>query len=73
MWTLVGAGIKSLTSSARPMASLIPSKVKLIKDQVQAFEPKSNSLKTSDGTVVSTWKDDHLQFIADNLNFSDHV
>ncbi len=38
-WTLVGAGVFSAESTARPLASLIPRGAQWIRAEVSAFEP----------------------------------
>lgn len=52
IWTLVGAGAKSVTSSARPTASVMPSGVKWVKSKVQEINPDKNTVLTDDGTEV---------------------
>lgn len=53
LWTLVGAGVTSLESTARPMASVIPSGVKWIKEYVDTFSPEENKLKLRSGKEIS--------------------
>jgi sulfide:quinone oxidoreductase len=43
-WTMVGAGVFAATTTARTMASLIPSGVHWIKAAVAAFEPENNAV-----------------------------
>jgi sulfide:quinone oxidoreductase len=43
-WTLVGAGVFDVASTARTMASLIPRGVHWIKSAVAAFEPERNAV-----------------------------
>lgn len=57
IWTLVGAGDSSKEGSARPMASVIPSKAKWIKDKVTAFDPDNNKVSLEEGGELSY---DHL-------------
>ncbi|KPA90460.1 NAD(FAD)-dependent dehydrogenase [Pseudomonas asplenii] len=47
-WTLVGAGVFSPESTARPLASLIPRGVQWIKAAVSAFEPDANCVVLAD-------------------------
>ncbi|BBP75868.1 MULTISPECIES: NAD(P)/FAD-dependent oxidoreductase [Pseudomonas] len=47
-WTLVGAGVFSPESTARPLASLIPRGVHWIKAAVSTFEPQSDTLVLAD-------------------------
>ncbi|WP_116867497.1 NAD(P)/FAD-dependent oxidoreductase [Pseudomonas syringae] len=51
-WTMVGAGIFTPQSTARSMASLIPTGVQLIKAAVATFEPQHNTLTLADGRVL---------------------
>lgn len=50
----MGAGAKSVTSSARPTASVMPSGVKWVKSKVQEINPDKNTVLTDDGTEVSS-------------------
>lgn len=52
IWTLVGAGAKTVASSARPTASVMPSGVKWVKSKVQEMHPDKNSVLVDDGTEV---------------------
>lgn len=52
IWTLVGAGAKTVASSGRSTASVIPSGVKWVKSKVQEINPDSNTVRTEDGTEV---------------------
>lgn len=52
MWTLVGAGIKTLEQSRKPMKSLIPPQAKWIQNPVAEFHPDQNYIVTKDGTKV---------------------
>ncbi|CAG2112854.1 unnamed protein product, partial [Medioppia subpectinata] len=54
MWTLVGAGIKTLDESGRPMAKVMPKGVKWIKDRAMAIEPDQNRVRLSgaNGTIT---------------------
>lgn len=53
IWTLVGAGAKTVTSSGRPTASIMPSGVKWVKSKVQEINPDTNTVCTDDGTEIS--------------------
>ncbi|XP_034060863.1 sulfide:quinone oxidoreductase, mitochondrial isoform X1 [Gymnodraco acuticeps] len=53
IWTLVGAGAKTLTSSGRSTASVMPSGVKWVKSKVQEINPDKNTVLTDDGTEIS--------------------
>ena len=48
MWTLVGAGAKTLAASCKPMASLIPPQAKWAQTSVVEFHPDRNFIVTSD-------------------------
>lgn len=52
IWTLVGAGAKTVASSGRPTASVIPSGVTWVKSKVQEINPDKNTVRTDDGTEV---------------------
>ncbi len=52
IWTLVGAGAKSVASSGRSTASVMPSGVKWVKSAVQEINPDTNTVRTDDGTEV---------------------
>ncbi len=45
-WTLVGAGTFDYKKTARPMASVMPKRVKWIKDFATALKPENNSVST---------------------------
>uniref|UniRef100_A0A8D0CIA4 Sulfide:quinone oxidoreductase, mitochondrial n=1 Tax=Scleropages formosus TaxID=113540 RepID=A0A8D0CIA4_SCLFO len=53
LWTLVGAGAKSVKGSGRPTASVVPSGVKWIKSHVQEINPDKNTVRTGDGKEIS--------------------
>ncbi|KAM3870294.1 sulfide:quinone oxidoreductase, mitochondrial [Diretmus argenteus] len=53
LWTLVGAGAKSLASSGRPTASVVPSGVKWVKSGVQEINPDTNTVRTENGLEIS--------------------
>lgn len=52
IWTLVGAGAKSVASSGRPTASVIPSGVNWVKSKVAEFDPENNNVRTDSGKKV---------------------
>ena len=52
MWTLVGAGAKTLADSCRQMASLIPPQAAWIKDAVSEFHPEENYIVTTEGKKI---------------------
>nr|GAT58720.1 predicted protein [Mycena chlorophos] len=52
-WTLVGAGLKQKSETARALASLIPKHITHISDKVKTFEPASSSVTTLDGRNIS--------------------
>ncbi|CAL8261484.1 unnamed protein product [Merluccius merluccius] len=53
IWTLVGAGAKTVASSGRPTASVVPSGVKWVKSKVQEINPDSNTIITDNGKEIS--------------------
>lgn len=53
MWTLVGAGAKTLAESCKPMASLIPPQAKWDQTSVVEFHPDRNFIVTSDGKRIN--------------------
>ena len=50
--TLVGAGLKQKEETRRPLASLIPSHLAHIPENVKTFEPKTNSVTTTSGRKI---------------------
>ncbi|KAJ3479192.1 hypothetical protein NLI96_g9234 [Meripilus lineatus] len=52
-WTLVGAGLKEKASTRRPLASLIPSHLALIAENVTSFSPTTSSVTTTSGRTIS--------------------
>ncbi|MNJ34436.1 Sulfide dehydrogenase [flavocytochrome c] flavoprotein chain precursor [compost metagenome] len=52
-WTMVGAGIFNAPSTARSMASTIPSGVRWIKASVESFDPQAQALTLDDGRLLS--------------------
>lgn len=53
MFTMIGGGMKKLEQSYRPMCEVIPKNAKWMKEKALKFEPKSNSVITSSGNVIS--------------------
>ncbi len=49
LWTLVGAGVRSIDQSAKPMSKVIPPGVRWIKDSVASFVPDQNFLNCQSG------------------------
>ena len=49
----MGAGVKSLSDSCRPMASLIPPQAKWLQTSVAEFRPDQNEVVTSDGRSLN--------------------
>lgn len=60
IWTLVGAGAKTVASSGRSTASVMPSGVKWVKSKVQEINPDTNTVCTDDGTEVRLLLSDHV-------------
>ncbi|XP_067654101.1 sulfide:quinone oxidoreductase, mitochondrial-like [Haliotis asinina] len=52
MWTLVGAGLKTLQASGRPMQSVLPSSCDWIKDRAVKFDPDSCMVTTASGEQI---------------------
>ncbi|XP_003382833.1 PREDICTED: sulfide:quinone oxidoreductase, mitochondrial-like [Amphimedon queenslandica] len=52
MWTMVGAGIKTLEQSRRPMADVMPQNAAWYKTAVTEFEPSKSAVHTQDGTTI---------------------
>ena len=52
MWTLVGGGLKPLSQSGRPMASVLPKEAEWLKSKAVTFDPDKNTVTTEDGTKV---------------------
>ncbi|CAG2100578.1 unnamed protein product, partial [Medioppia subpectinata] len=69
MWTLVGAGIKTLDQSGRPMAKVMPKGVKWIKDRAMAIEPDQNRVRLSGANGTITY--DYL-LVAVGINIDWH-
>ncbi|XP_059392439.1 sulfide:quinone oxidoreductase, mitochondrial-like isoform X3 [Carassius carassius] len=53
IWTLVGAGAKSVASSGRSTASVIPSGVTWVKSKVAVCDPRNNVVHTDSGKKIS--------------------
>ncbi|KAM4618496.1 sulfide:quinone oxidoreductase, mitochondrial [Polymixia lowei] len=53
IWTLVGAGAKTVASSGRPTTSVVPSGVKWVKSRVQEINPGTNTVRTDNGMEIS--------------------
>jgi sulfide:quinone oxidoreductase len=49
LFTLVGGGAAKLADTRRPTAALIPEGVRWIKQRVEAIDPASNTVETSEG------------------------
>lgn len=49
LWTMVGAGVVSRESTARPQADYVPDGTTWLKTRVTRFEPEQNALVTDDG------------------------
>ncbi|XP_048251074.1 sulfide:quinone oxidoreductase, mitochondrial-like isoform X1 [Haliotis rufescens] len=52
MWTLVGAGIKTLQASGRPMQSVLPRGCDWIKDRAVSFDPDRCTVTTGSGEQI---------------------
>ncbi|CAK8683287.1 unnamed protein product [Clavelina lepadiformis] len=53
IWTLVGAGCKTLSESGKPTKDVIPPNAKWIKDKVEEIDPDNNSVTLSSGEKVN--------------------
>ena len=53
LWTLVGGGVVPKEITGRPMKSVMPKRVRWIKDAVAGFEPDKNLIRTRDGKVIT--------------------
>jgi sulfide:quinone oxidoreductase len=51
-WTLVGAGEFDVNQTKRPMASVMPTGVKWVKDSVATFEPENNRVTLAGGDQI---------------------
>lgn len=52
MWTLVGAGVKTLQQSSKSMAEVMPPQVDWIKQRVAGFVPDKNAVTLADDTKL---------------------
>ncbi|KAI0006234.1 FAD/NAD-P-binding domain-containing protein [Russula compacta] len=52
-WTLVGAGLKQKSTLRRPLASLIPPHITHIPENVAAFDPSRNAVRTDAGRSLA--------------------
>lgn len=52
MWTMVGAGIKTLDQSRRPMSTVMPKSATWIRKSVAGFEPNSNQVVLEDDQKI---------------------
>ncbi|GAA5970237.1 hypothetical protein JCM11641_001631 [Rhodosporidiobolus odoratus] len=52
-WTLVGAGLSSLSQMYKPMNQVIPSGVRRFETAVETFQPEKNTVETADGQKLS--------------------
>ncbi|RHZ78274.1 hypothetical protein Glove_166g244 [Diversispora epigaea] len=52
LWTFVGAGIKPLSESAKPMEELIPPNADWVKNKVEKIDPEDNSVILQDGSKI---------------------
>ena len=52
LWTLVGAGVTSAESTARPMADFFPKGISWIQDAAAEVDPEANKVTTSNGTEI---------------------
>ena len=53
LWTMVGAGLKQNTQSARPMSKMISSKVNWVQQSVTSIAPGSNTVTLGDGQKLT--------------------
>lgn len=52
-WTMVGAGVFDAPQTARPMADVMPDKVRHIRASVVNFDPDASTVMLDDGSVVA--------------------
>ncbi|KAL1467669.1 hypothetical protein MTO96_025964 [Rhipicephalus appendiculatus] len=52
LWTLVGGGIKQVSSSFKPMSEVMPSQADWIKDAAETFAPQENTVVTKHGLKI---------------------
>jgi len=53
IWTLVGAGAKSLSTSGRGMKDVMPNGVTWIQNKVSSFDPKNNSVSLDNSEQIT--------------------
>lgn len=53
LWTLVGAGLKNVQDSEKPMKDVMPSGVNWVKKSVATFQPEENAVTLQDGSKCS--------------------
>ena len=53
LWTLVGGGVVPKEITGRPMKSVMPKRVRWVRDAVAEFEPEKNQIRTRDGKVIT--------------------
>ena len=52
-WTLVGAGVFNIHDTIRSESSVIPDKVKWIRDAAESFQPEINQVTTKSGAEIT--------------------
>lgn len=52
-WTLVGAGVFNIHDTIRSESSVIPDKVKWIRDAAESFQPEVNQVTTKSGAEIT--------------------
>lgn len=52
LWTFVGAGLKTLKESCRPMKDLIPTSSNFLNKAVKSVTPETNSILIDDGSTI---------------------
>lgn len=52
LWTLVGGGIKQVSSSSKPMSEVMPSQAEWIQDAAETFAPHENTVITKHGLKI---------------------
>lgn len=53
LWTLAGAGIRTMQETAKPMAELIPAGVEWVKAKVQSVDPVVQKVLLQNGSVLA--------------------
>jgi sulfide:quinone oxidoreductase len=51
-WTMVGGGVFDVTSTTRPMGSVMPKGVQWVKQAAASFQPDDNQVTLADGTTL---------------------